>query len=572
MAKKEIRTKYIKSLVADKDAMAKQLEESTKESLSSLLDEKVNRSLRQMLAESDNDSYEEEVDTDQPEFNPEPENDNNDEGGMNPEGGKPEGDNDTDINVDLESGDNSADACDGGECGDGAEGGDVWDEVSDCMDSDGEYDLRGKDIKTVLKVIQSMDTNDGLRIIKNDDESATVETEDGETEFVIDITNDGDNAEPNDFENEMNPDGGAIDGNDGMNAEGDAEGGEGMMDDINLDNIENDNQGGDDEMTFELELGDDNDETQNDDMVNEGNVNLGYTDNYQNKSAMTMPNDKGEGEGDSRFDDGAPKGGANNKKHWVGHDGQNGGNPYSQKTKQPMTEETNECGAQECTQECNEETIFEMEIPDASSSMSTPSVSEGASTITRNNAYVNSTGRNQIHSPEQDDKVRNGHREAEQKRGTGDGRGTNGGTNESQQRIAAIERQASAVLAENKELKDIAAQIKKQLNEAVLINASLAKVIKLITENATSRGEKINILNRFNKVQSLNECKNLYEQISSELKQAHSVNNNNNLLDKQLTENKGQNKNMIVETNMLNQSEDLNKILDLNERLMRLGK
>jgi len=284
-----------------------------------------------------------------------------------------------------------------------------------------------------------------------------------------------------------------------------------------------------------------------------------------------MPTDKGEGEGDSRFDDGAPKGGANNKKRWVGHDGQNGGNPYSQKTKQPMTEETDECGANECNNECNEETIFEMEIPDASSSMDTSSVSEGASTITRNNAYVNSTGRNQIHSPEQDDKVRNGHREAEQKRGTGDGRGTNG-TNESRQRIAAIERQASAVLAENKELKDIAAQIKKQLNEAVLINASLAKVIKLITENATSRGEKINILNRFNKVQSLNECKNLYEQISSELKQAHSVNNNNNLLDKQLTENKGQNKNMIVETNMLNQSEDLNKILDLNERLMRLGK
>lgn len=567
MAKKEIRTKYIKSLVADKDAMAKQLEESTKESLSSLLDEKVNRSLRQMLAESDNDSYEEEVDTDQPEFNPEPENNNSDEGGA------PEGD-DPDINVDLGSGDDNADGCDSGECGDGAEGGDVWDEVSDCMDSDGEYDLRGKDIKTVLKVIQNMDTNDGLRIIKNDDDSATVETEDGETEFVIDITDDGDNAEPNDFENEMNPDGDAIDGNDGMDHEGDAdaaEGGEGMMDDINLSDIESDNQGDDGEMPFELELGDDNDKTQNDDMVNEGNVNLGYTDNYQNKSAMTMPTDKGEGEGDSRFDDGAPKGGANNKKRWVGHDGQNGGNPYSQKAKQPMTEETNECGANECNNECNEETIFEMEIPDAPSSMGAPSVSEGASTITRNNAYVNSTGRNQIHSPEQDDKVRNGHREAEQKRGTGDGRGTNG-TNESQQRIAAIERQASAVLAENKELKDIAAHIKKQLNEAVLINASLAKVIKLITENATSRGEKINILNRFNKVQSLNECKNLYEQISSELKQAHSVNNNNNLLDKQLTENKGQNKNMIVETNMLNQSEDLNKILDLNERLMRLGK
>lgn len=556
MAKKEIRTKYIKSLVADKDAMAKQLEESTKESLSSLLDEKVNRSLREMLAESDNDSYEEEVDTDQPEFNPEPENNNNDEGGV------PEGDG-VDINVDLGSGDDNADDCKGGKCDDGAEGDDVWDEVSDCMDSDGEYDLRGKDIKTVLKVIQSMDTNDGLRIIKNDDESATVETEDGETEFVIDITDDGDNAEPNDFENEMNPDDNAIDGNDGMNPEGDAdtaEDGEGMMDDINLGDIENNNQGDDGEMTFELELGDDNDETQNDDMVNEGNVNLGYTDNYQNKSAMTMPTDKGEGEGDSRFDDGAPKGGANNKKRWVGHDGQNGGNPYSEKTKQPMTEETNECGAQECNNECNEEAIFEveMDMPDAP-------VDE---THTRGMARKhNSVGRKEVPNTNvqaDEEDTRNIFVGAEQKR--------NCSKNESQNRMAAIERQASAVLAENKELKDIAAQIKKQLNEAVLINASLAKVIKLITENATSRSEKINILNRFNKVQSLNECKNLYEQISSELKQAHSVNNNNNLLDKQLTENKGQNKNMIVETNMLNQSEDLNKILDLNERLMRLGK
>jgi len=313
-------------------------------------------------------------------------------------------------------------------------------------------------------------------------------------------------------------------------------------------------------MTFELELGDDNDETQNDDMVNEGNVNLGYTDNYQNKSAMTMPTDKGEGEGDSRFDDGAPKGGANNKKRWVGHDGQNGGNPYSEKTKQPMTEETNECGAQECNNECNEEAIFEveMDMPDAP-------VDE---THTRGMARKhNSVGRKEVPNTNvqaDEEDTRNIFVGAEQKR--------NCSKNESQNRMAAIERQASAVLAENKELKDIAAQIKKQLNEAVLINASLAKVIKLITENATSRSEKINILNRFNKVQSLNECKNLYEQISSELKQAHSVNNNNNLLDKQLTENKGQNKNMIVETNMLNQSEDLNKILDLNERLMRLGK
>lgn len=543
MAKKEIRTKYIKSLVADKDAMAKVLEESTKESLSSLLDESVNRSLRQMLAESDNDSYEEEVTTEKPDFNSEPE--MNQDG----EGDAPEGDGD--INLDLGSGEEGAEGGENAEGAEGAEGDDVWAGLEDCKDSDGEYDLRGKDIESVINILQTIEKmapETDVRIIKNSDDTIEVEGQEGAA--GDDIDNGGEmNAEPNGFEGEMGDEMGAVDGGDGMDA-----GDEG--------------QGGDDETYFELEL-DDNDETPNNDMVNEGNVNLGYTDNYQNKSAMTMPNDKGEGEGDSRFDGGAPTGGANNKKRWVGHDGQNNGNPYSEKTKQPMTEEANECGDGCSAEECNEEAIFEVDLGGgATPNMSSePSLEEGASTITRNNAYVNSTGRNQIHNPEQDDKVRNGHREAEQKRGTGDGRGTNG-TNES--RIAEISRQANAIMAENKELKDIAAQLKQQLSEAVLINASLAKVIRLVTENATSRDEKINILNRFNKVTSLNECKNLYNQISAELAKAQTT--NNNLLNKQLTEAKGQNKNMMVETNMLNQSEDLRQILDLNERLMKLEK
>lgn len=556
MAKKEIRTKYIKSLVADKEAMAKVLEESTKESLTTLLDESVNKSLRQMLAESDDDSYEEEVATDQPEFNPEPENSGSDD----------------DVTVDLESGEGGATGCEDGECAPETEGSDVWDSIADCKDCDGEYDLRGKDIKTVLNVIKSMSPGDGLRFIKNDDDTATVETDDGDSEFVIDITGDGDDAEPNEFENGIDTEDGAIDSGDGIDT---GEDGEGLMDDINLDDIEDGTQGDDTEI--ELELGDDNDETQSDDdMVNEGNVNLGYTDNYQSKSPLTMPTDKGEGEGDSRFDDGAPKGGANNKKRWVGHNGQNGGNPYSKKTKQPMTEETDECGALGCSaDECNEDTLFEVVLEDGlsgavPSTPSAPSLSEaGSSTSGRHGGFGRGVTRKQRGNEADRGQIRNGHHNAEEPdkfRGTGDGY-----KEVSESRMTAIERQYNAMLDENKELKAIAAQIKQQLNEAVLINASLAKVIKLVTENATSRDEKINILNRFNKVQSLSECKNLYNQISGELKSAHKV-NNSNLLDKQLSESKGQNQNLIIETNMLNQSEDLTKILDLNERLMRLGK
>lgn len=533
MAKKEIRTKYIKSLVADKDEMAKILEESTKESLSSLLDESVNRNLRQMLAESDNDSYEEEVTTEQPDFNSEPE--------MNQDGGDAPAEGDGDINLDLGSGEEGAEGCENGECADGAEGDDVWAGLEDCMDSDGEYDLRGKDIASVIEILQTIEKmapETDVRIIKNSDD--TVEIEGGKEGAGEGMTDGADenNAEPNGLENEMGSEG-AIDGGDGMdNADAD-----GDNDTIDLNSLQ-DGQG-DDETVFELQLGDDNDETNADDMVNEGNVNLGYTDNYQNKSAMTMPTDKGDGEGDSRFDGGATKGGENNKKRWVGEKGKNNGNPYSDKTKQqPVTE-----GAEECQEECNEN-IFEVELEE---------------THTRGMARKhNSVGRTEVpdtnvQADEED--TRNVFVGAEQKR--------NCSKNES--RMAEINRQANAILAENKELKNIAAQMKQQLNEAVLINASLAKVIRLITENATSRDEKINILNRFNKVTSLNECKNLYSQISGELKSAHSV-NNSNLLNKQLTEVKGQNKNMVVETNMLNQSEDLKQIIDLNERLMRLGK
>lgn len=534
MAKKEIRTKYIKSLMEDKDNLAKILEESTKDSLDSILDEKVNRSLRQMLAESDDSFTVEEVDPEEPALNT----DSKDtESGSDTEG--LESSENTDGNNDGN--------CQNGECNDGgccddndAEGDNVWNDVEDCKDEDGEYDLRGKDINTVLKVLQSMEPEDGVRIIKNDDGTATVEPDGDEQEFVIDIEDGEDNA--NSFEDSASD---MMDANDGLSTD---DGDDDMMDDIDLDGI--DDNGDDDidldgidddgETTFELEIGDGDDD---EDMVNEGNVNLGYTDNYQKKTPMTLPSDKGEGEGDSRFDAGAPKGGANNKKRWVGSKGANGGNPYSQKTKQPMSENMDECGANECGN------IYEVELEE---------------THTRGMARKhNSVGRKEVpntnvQSEEED--TRNIFVGAEQKKNTSR-------ANESKQ-LQAIKRQANAILAENKELKDIAAQIKEKLNEAVIINSSLAKVIKLVTENSTTRDEKINILNRFNKVNTLSESKALYNQISGELQNAHSV--NKNMLNNTLTEAKGQNKNMIVETNMLNQSEDLKEVLDLQKRLMNI--
>lgn len=507
MTKKEVRTKYIKSLVEDKNQLGKILEESTKETLDSLLEEKVNHQLRQMLSESDDSYEEEEVNPEEPLLDDE----------------EPE-ETDSEETIDLESGED--DECEDGTCDTETEGDVEWENFEDCKDAEGEYDLRGKDINTVLKIIQSMETDDAIRIIKNDDNTATVEGngEDFEIELSGDENDDFEDDSAAEFELE-------IDNSD--DEDGDTEF------DLEFDDEE---EGDDDEVEFEIETeeGDENDE---EDEIFEGKVDLGYTDNYQKKTVMTLPSDKDDS--DSRFDNGAPKGGSNNKKRWVGTQGANGGNPYTQKTKQPMDE----------MEECGNSPIFEVELDDE----------EIMETHTRGMARKhNSVGRVEVPNTswqEDEADTRNVYVGAKQKRNT------SRATNESRE-IQNIKRKANAILAENKELKEIAQQIKEKLNEAVIINSSLAKVVKLVTENSTTRDEKINILNRFNTVKSLNESRELYKTISNELKQSHSV--NNNLLNNTLTETKGQNPNIIVETAMLNQSEDLKEILSLQERLMKL--
>jgi hypothetical protein len=122
---------------------------------------------------------------------------------------------------------------------------------------------------------------------------------------------------------------------------------------------------------------------------------------------------------------------------------------------------------------------------------------------------------------------------------------------------------------ENAQLRSIMAQFKEKLDEAVVINSCLAKATKLFTENSTTREEKINILNRFDKVQTLKESRELYEQISGELNQ-NVRRDNKNLIASQIVEAKSNNNNMIVETNMLNSSAELQQILDLQERLSRV--
>ena len=63
-----------------------------------------------------------------------------------------------------------------------------------------------------------------------------------------------------------------------------------------------------------------------------------------------------------------------------------------------------------------------------------------------------------------------------------------------------------------------------QLMEAAVTNVNLGGIIKLISENSTSKEEKKAIINRFtNEAHTITESQNLYARISEELKQKPAV-------------------------------------------------
>ena len=55
------------------------------------------------------------------------------------------------------------------------------------------------------------------------------------------------------------------------------------------------------------------------------------------------------------------------------------------------------------------------------------------------------------------------------------------------------------------------------MNEVAVFNSNLAYATRLFTEHSTSKQEKINILRRFDNVETIKESKNLYKQIKDEL-------------------------------------------------------
>jgi len=69
----------------------------------------------------------------------------------------------------------------------------------------------------------------------------------------------------------------------------------------------------------------------------------------------------------------------------------------------------------------------------------------------------------------------------------------------------------------NEEYRKALNVFRNKLNEVAVFNSNLAYATRLFTEHSTSKQEKINILRRFDGVESIKESKNLYKAIKDEL-------------------------------------------------------
>ena len=69
----------------------------------------------------------------------------------------------------------------------------------------------------------------------------------------------------------------------------------------------------------------------------------------------------------------------------------------------------------------------------------------------------------------------------------------------------------------NEEYRKALNVFRNKLNEVAVFNSNLAYATRLFTEHSTSKQEKINILRRFDSVETLKESKNLYQTIKNEL-------------------------------------------------------
>jgi hypothetical protein len=103
----------------------------------------------------------------------------------------------------------------------------------------------------------------------------------------------------------------------------------------------------------------------------------------------------------------------------------------------------------------------------------------------------------------------------------GNRKGSNQNVNRQEIRVRpntrSVNEEVEMLRERNEEYKKALDLFRTKLNEVAIFNSNLAYATRLFTEHSTTKQEKINILRRFDEVESLKESKNLYRSMKGEL-------------------------------------------------------
>ena len=86
----------------------------------------------------------------------------------------------------------------------------------------------------------------------------------------------------------------------------------------------------------------------------------------------------------------------------------------------------------------------------------------------------------------------------------------------------SINNEVNVLREKNEEYRNALNMFRTKLNEVAIFNSNLAYATRLFTEHSTTKQEKLNILRRFDNVETLKESKNLYRVIKNEITNGNS--------------------------------------------------
>ena len=459
-------------LVQEALIQMKQVEEAIAENakgiLASTMKEEINQLVKESLSEqADEDEIELDADMDMSADNDE-----------------------VDMDMDMDSDDESEDM-----------------EMDFDMDSDETpIDLTDASDEEILKVFKAMGEDDGI-IVKKDGENVHLTDDNADVEYLVKLGESEDEMMEDDMmSDDMMVDDGEFD-----------ESVDDVIDAIfsgNMSNVDSEDMSDDEEVVYEITLDDDSemmeDDMEDSEMMEEDDSEMMEEDDMEDDNMMESKNTikpKGVGMGKPKFDYKKTTGGFKEDMK------QGPKSVGTGKAKFDYKKGANMEGKSKIVKAETKEGDYGMNRGDKSKTM------KGKEDYTTKKGMTNSKGEKAFEKEETKEAART------YGMGSKEGRGLRKGITNNRNyvygksgvKVESTQEEVRMLREKNEEYRKALNVFREKLNEVAIFNSNLAYATRLFTEHSTTKKEKINILRRFDDVETLKESKNLYKSIKDEL-------------------------------------------------------